>query len=203
MLRRDAYFRDRGRGVHRVAPVRAPVRAGRRRDRVRQLRSVLSARREGKEPDQAARGGEVHVHRGRHPRRRGAGAGVRGAAPGGGRASRGAGRRAPVAGRAGALRGRQRDRHAARVRCVARARRRALRVRVVVVGVRARQPAAVQGIGSLPDAAVALRGDQARGRADAVRPPTTCIRSTSPACASSRCSARASAPTSPSTSSRA
>ena len=76
---RDAHLRHRRRGVHRFAPVRAAVRARRRRDRLRQLRSLLPARRQGKEPDQAARRAEVHVRRGRHPRRRGAGPRVRGA----------------------------------------------------------------------------------------------------------------------------
>ena len=44
-----------------------------------------------------------------------------------------------------------------------------VRLRLVVVGLRARQSAAVQGVRSLPEAAVALRVDQARGRALAVR----------------------------------
>ena len=50
-----------------------------------------------------------------------------------------------------------------RVIDAARARRRAaVRLRLVVVGLRARQPAAVQGVRPLPQAAVAIRVDQAR-----------------------------------------
>ena len=82
------------------------------------------------------------------------------------------------------------------------ARRPAVRVRVVVVGLRARQRAAVPRVRSLPQAAVALRGDQARGRADAVHRASSLRRSTSPACASSPSTARASGRIWRSTSSR-
>ena len=146
------------------------VRARRRGGRRRQLRSVLSAGDQGTEPGAAPRPSR------RSPSSRGTSATRR-------RWRARSGRRAPdvvvhLAALAGVrpslaeparyadvnLVGTQRVIDAARAAGVP-----PVRLRLVVVGLRARQRAAVQGVRSLPQAAVALRVDQALGRAAAVR----------------------------------
>ena len=199
----DGHLRDRGGGVHRFAPVRAAVRAGRRSDRARQLRPVLPARRQGAEP-----GGAARASRGSRSSRATSATPTRWSAR-----SRSAIRRwsstwrrwRACARRWPSRRATPTSTSPGRSACSTPSRAHGVARFVFgssssVYG--ARQPAAVQGVGSLPDAAVALRGDQARQRADAVhRPPALRARRHLPALLH-RVTARASGPIWRSTSSR-
>ena len=187
--------RHRRCGVHRLASLRTALRARRRGRRRRQLRSVLSAGDQGR-----------RTWRGSGPSRRSPSskadirdaaalaARVRAGAPRCGGAPGGAGGRAPVAGRAGALRRREPGRHAADDRRRARGRRAPVRLRLVVVGLRARQSSR-RSRSRIPASSRCRPTRRPSARASSCcSPRITCTRSTSPACASSPSTARASGP---------
>ena len=194
----------RRRRLHRLAPGRAAAGAGRPRGRASttSIRSIRARSRSGTWP--AARPtpaftlveGDVRAP-GDLERALAAGGPVgRGGAPGG------AGRGAPLAARARALLRRQRHGHLARCSRPAGARGVAPGgVRLVLVGVRRRTAPSLPGERPLRAAAVALRGHASAPASCWPGTPTTCTAWPSPACASSPCTARASARIWPSTSS--